>query len=66
MLIDGTGATNQIAINDADADCTVSLSLTDFVSLTKGELNAMNAVMSGRIKIEGDMNVAMKLQTLFG
>jgi len=65
MLIDGTGEFNQIAINDADADCTVSLSLTDFVSLTKGELNAMNAVMSGRIKIDGDMNVAMKLQSLF-
>jgi len=28
-------------------------------------LNPMNAVMSGKLDIKGDMNVAMKLQSLF-
>jgi len=35
------------------------------VALTKGELNPMGAVMSGQVRIEGDMMVAMKLQELF-
>jgi putative sterol carrier protein len=28
-------------------------------------MNAMQAFMSGKIKIEGDMGMAMKLQTMF-
>jgi len=65
LVIDGTGSTNQLSTQNKDADCTINVSLPDFLALTKGELNAMNAVMSGRIKIDGDMSVAMKLQTLF-
>jgi putative sterol carrier protein len=32
--------------------------------LKNGDLNAMMAVMSGKIKIKGDMSLAMKLQNL--
>jgi putative sterol carrier protein len=39
--------------------------LEDLTKLYKGELNAMAAVMTGKIKIKGDMGVAMKLQSLF-
>ncbi len=65
LHIDGTGASNAVSMEDADADCVVQVSLSDFIELTKGKLNPMNAVMSGKIKIEGDMGVAMKLQSLF-
>jgi putative sterol carrier protein len=30
-----------------------------------GKLNPMTAVMFGKIKIAGDMSIAMKLQSLF-
>jgi putative sterol carrier protein len=30
-----------------------------------GELNAMNAFMTGKIQVTGDMGVALKLQKLF-
>jgi len=65
LFIDGTGEANAISTDDAAADCTVKLSFNDFKELIKGRLNPMSAVMTGKVKIEGDMAVAMKLQTLF-
>ena len=65
LFIDGTGETNQLSTENKEADCTVNVSFADFISLTKGKLDPMSAVMSGKLKIDGDMNVAMKLQSLF-
>ena len=38
--------------------------MDDFKSLAAGDLDPMQAVMSGKLKILGDMGVAMKLQSL--
>ncbi|MCI4671681.1 MAG: SCP2 sterol-binding domain-containing protein [Bacteroidia bacterium] len=65
LLIDGTGETNTVSTDDRDAACTVEVSMADFKSLIKGQLNPMSAMMSGKLKINGDMGVAMKLQSLF-
>ena len=65
LYIDGTGAKNQISREDKEADCTVSVSQEDFIKLISGQLNPMMAFMSGKIKVTGDMSVAMKLQSLF-
>lgn len=66
LYIDGTGDANVVSENDNPAACQVDISFDDFQSLIKGELNPMNAVMAGKIKIKGDMSIAMKLQSLFG
>jgi len=66
LFIDGTGDKNVVSAEDKPADCQVDVSFDDFIALTKGELNPMGAVMGGKIKIKGDMSVAMKLQSLFG
>lgn len=65
LFIDGTGEKNAVTLEDKASDCTVNVSVDDFLAMSSGELNPMNAVMSGKVKIEGDMGVAMKLQTLF-
>lgn len=65
LFIDGTGESNAVSTNNGDADCTVQVSFSDFQALMQGKLNPMNAVMSGQMKIDGDMGVAMKLQSLF-
>lgn len=65
ILIDGTLHTNVVSFDDKPADCTITVSKEDFMALTSGQLNPMSAVMSGKVKIDGDMSVAMKLQTLF-
>ena len=66
ILIDGTGDGNAVTTEDGDADTTVKSSMDDFTSLMKGDLNPMGAVMSGKIKIDGNMGLAMKLQSFLG
>lgn len=45
-------------------DCTIQISSENLMKLIKGELNAPMAVMTGKIKIKGDISLAMKLQSL--
>ena len=62
IVIDGS----TISTTDAPADCTITLSLDDLEALVAGELNPTAAFMTGKIKIEGDMSVAMALSQLIG
>ena len=62
IMIDGTGDSNVISQDDSDADCTISTSLETLEKMRAGDLNPMMAVMSGKVKIKGDMGLAMKLQ----
>ncbi len=55
----------EVSGEDADADCTISVSKDDFISLASGNLDPMMAFMSGKLKVAGDMSVAMGLQKLF-
>ena len=64
IFIDGTGDSNVVSADNNEADCTLNLSLDDFQRVLSGDLNPMGAVMAGKIKIDGDMGVAMKLQSL--
>jgi putative sterol carrier protein len=64
IFIDGTGDKNTINAEDKDADCTISVSSDILKQLRDGEINPMMAVMSGKIKISGDMGLAMKVQSL--
>jgi putative sterol carrier protein len=57
IVIDG----QSISTADAPADCTIKLSLEDLEALIAGELNPTAAFMTGKIKVEGDMSVAMAL-----
>lgn len=64
ILIDGTGDSNVISQNDDEAACTISTEADTFMQLKNGDLNPMMAVMTGKVKIKGDMGLAMKLQSL--
>jgi len=44
--------------------CTVVISAADFTSLVTGKLNPTAAFMGGKLKIKGDMGLAMKLQSI--
>jgi putative sterol carrier protein len=61
--IDGKNG-NTVTNDDGAADCTLKVSLSDFVDMVEGRLNGMNAFMSGKLKVEGDMSIAMKLQSI--
>ena len=49
----------------ADPDATVSLVAADYVALVKGELDAMGAFMRGKLKVTGNMGLAMRVINLF-
>jgi acyl dehydratase/putative sterol carrier protein len=48
----------------AKADCTLKLKEEDFVGIFTGKTNAQQAFMGGKLKIEGNMALAMKLDTV--
>ena len=45
---------------------TIKMAASDYEDMTSGKLNPMMAFMSGKIKVDGDLNTVMKFQTLFG
>ena len=47
------------------ANMTMTMAAQDYVDMTTGKLNGQMAFMSGKLKISGDMGLAMKMQTLF-
>jgi len=61
IFASGTEAT----ASDDDADCTISVDKDDFIAMASGDLDPMMAFMSGKLKVAGDMSVAMGLQSLF-
>ena len=44
---------------------TIKGTADDYAAMAQGTLNPMQAFMSGRIKIQGDMALAMKFMSLF-
>jgi putative sterol carrier protein len=59
--IDGASVTNA----DLPADCTLELSKDDFEALAVGRLDPAMAMMRGKLRVRGDMAVAMKLGEMF-
>lgn len=57
IVIDG----QTVSTTDAAADCTITVAKDDFEALAAGELNPTMAFMSGKLKVDGDMSVAMQL-----
>ena len=50
----------------ATPSATVKMTSEDFQALSSGSLNPMMAFMTGKVKVEGDLNTVMKFQQLVG
>ena len=61
VRIDEEGAS---AEGGGDADCTLTASAETFQSLLEGNLDPTGAFMSGRLTVDGDMGLAMRLGSL--
>ncbi len=63
---DGTGAEPLIDTTDGPADTTIRMSEDNLDKLLSGALDPTLAYMTGKLKVEGSLGVAMKLTTLLG
>lgn len=62
-------ADGDIEVNEGQADdpnLTITVSDENWMSIIDGSLNPQMAFMTGKLKIQGDMSLAMKLQSLTG
>jgi putative sterol carrier protein len=50
--------------SDADADCVIEASEADFMKLVRGEGNPTTMFVTGKLKVKGDMSLALKLREL--
>jgi putative sterol carrier protein len=49
---------------DENAQCVINMTSTDFMAMVGGSLNPQMAFMTGKLKVKGDMGLALKLQTI--
>ena len=63
-IADGKLDVNEGATTDPTA--TVKMDAGDFQAMSSGSLNPMMAFMTGKVKVEGDLNSVMKFQSLVG
>lgn len=63
--LDDTVSPTIVSNEEKNAACTIKMSLSNFEKLMSGSLNPMMAFMAGKMKIDGDKGVAMKLASLF-
>ena len=58
----------KIAVSEGEAEnpsITINVTASDWLDILNGKLDGQMAFMSGKLKIKGDMSLAMKLKTLF-
>ena len=64
ILWDGTGDQPVIANSDGEADTTMRLSAESLDKLLDGDLDPTMAYMTGKLKVEGRMGVALKINAM--
>jgi putative sterol carrier protein len=68
--IEGTGAVvidaDGARASDEDTDVTLSADSDTFQGILSGDTNPTSAFMTGKLKVDGDMGMAMKLASALG
>jgi putative sterol carrier protein len=59
-MMDSSGA----RVGDEPADVTLSADADTFRAIFEGDLNPTSAFMTGKLSVDGDMGVAMKLASV--
>ena len=62
LMLDPDGARE----GDGDADCTLTADTDTFAAILSGALSPTSAFMGGRLRVDGDMGMAMRLAGSLG
>lgn len=62
IYIDGKSTPNTVSNSTSEAECTVGITLENLNDMLAGDLDPTAGFMSGKLKVTGDMSVAMRLQ----
>jgi putative sterol carrier protein len=62
IVIDGKSTPNTVSNTNTDVDCTVGITLDNLNAMLNGDLEPATGFMAGKLKVSGDMSVAMRLQ----
>jgi len=54
-----------VSESDADADCVIAISEDTLLGIVSGRQSPTGALLMGRIRLEGDAALAMRLRDLF-
>ena len=57
---------NEVTDEDAEASCTITTDMDTFKGMYDKSVSPQAAFMTGKIKIAGDMGIALKLQSVIG
>ena len=60
--VDGTGDPAIVTNEDKDATCALHMKMATYEKLKGGKLSPTMALMTGKVKVKGDMSIALKLQ----
>jgi putative sterol carrier protein len=60
------GVDGRVSAEDGAADAVIAVSWADLQALGRGELDPVGALMQGRLRVSGDMGVAMQLPQVLG
>ena len=66
VYIDATQSPATVSNDNKPADCELQVTVDNLVKMSNGDLNPMMAVMTGKLKIKGDMGIAMKMGQIMG
>ena len=61
-------AAGELTVGEGTAESpsiTLTIDAANFADLVAGKLNGQTAFLTGKLKIQGDMTLAMKLQSIF-
>ncbi len=62
IIVDGDG----VRAGDDETDVTLTADADTFQSILEGDLNPTAAFMTGKLSVDGDMGMAMKLGAVLG
>lgn len=64
-IVDLNDETLGVRVGDEEANCTFTASDENFIKLIKREMKPETAILTGKVKISGDLMLAMQLSKLF-